>query len=66
MPLGTVKSHLFRASAGMGEFLAGEDRFLELAIDLELPREAIEAFVMDDCLGGPAAMGRRSIVEASS
>ena len=66
MPLGTVKSHLFRARRRMGEFLAGEDGFLELAIDLELPREAIEAFVMDDCLGGPAAMGRRSIVEASS
>ena len=50
----------------MGEFLAGEDGFLELAIDLELSPRGDRGLVMDDCLGGPAAMGRRSIVEASS
>ena len=36
LPLGTVKSHLFRGRARMGEFLAGEDTFPELAIDLGL------------------------------
>ena len=36
LPLGTVKSHLFRGRARMGEYLAGEESFPELAIDLEL------------------------------
>ena len=36
LPLGTVKSHLFRGRARMGEYLAGEESFPELSIDLEL------------------------------
>jgi len=39
LPLGTVKSHLFRGRARMGEFLAGEEAFPELAIDLGLAWE---------------------------
>ena len=39
LPLGTVKSHLFRGRARMGEYLAGEESFPELAIDLELAWE---------------------------
>lgn len=36
LPLGTVKSHLFRGRARMGEYLVAEESFPELAIDLEL------------------------------
>ncbi len=37
IPLGTVKSHLFRARRRMGEILMGDDRFARLADAIELP-----------------------------
>ena len=42
LPLGTVKSHLFRGRARMGEYLVGEDSFPELALDLELAWEDVD------------------------
>ena len=45
LPLGTVKSHLFRGRARMGEYLSAEDSFPEMAIDLGLVWEVEDATV---------------------
>ena len=53
IPLGTVKSHLFRGRRRMGEILKGDDRFAGLADAIELPSASREEDAVPRVEGRP-------------